>query len=50
MKYEVIVEWQLPDFERAVEEHLRLGWRLYGSPFSHKNNYCQAVIKEIEDE
>lgn len=50
MRYTLIVEWQLTDFERAIEEHLRQGWCLFGSPFSHKNNYCQAVIKEVKDE
>lgn len=50
MSYKILVNWPREDFEKAVMSHLEDGWELVGGPFIYRNSYCQALIKEIEDE
>ena len=52
MKYFVVHEWTVVDFSDAVQDHLKMGWVLYGSPFyfmdKGTSSYNQAMTK-VED-
>lgn len=45
--YQVLSANSIHELERLVNTALKEGLRLYGHPFSFKDNICQAVTKNL---
>jgi transcriptional antiterminator Rof (Rho-off) len=45
MNYKVVYADNSDDFEKAVMNHLRLGWQLVGGVCVHNTGYYQAMVQ-----
>lgn len=48
--YLVCASWELAVMQSQVNEWLSRGWRLYGGPFANEGCFCQAMVKEANEE
>jgi hypothetical protein len=43
--YMLVVDNDAQHFSQKVNNHIKEGWEVFGSPFVNKNGYyCQAVV------
>lgn len=47
-EYELIIRESANGFTELVNDYLKKGWELHGSPFTHHKWLCQALTKPVD--
>jgi len=50
MEYKLICNNFYSSLNEEINEALKNGWKLYGSPFSNNGYFCQALTKTTNED
>ena len=49
VEYKIVCSDEALSFGTSVNGLIKEGWKLYGTPFSNGEYFCQAMVKEVAE-